>query len=87
MRQHPGPATIGEKTVETQHTIPVTPNYMVQAAIDAMKTGYGDKAYWDYLEERGWQMFAYYMQQNNPDKAAHMLERSLSESLRGNDGE
>ncbi len=49
------------------------PEYKSQAARDAEAAGYGDRSYWDYLEK---------------SSIEHdELDRSLSESLMGNDGE
>jgi hypothetical protein len=53
--------------------------YKSQAARDAERIGYGDKSYWDYLDQSEQEMFAKGWIGN--------LDRTLMEALAGNDGE
>lgn len=46
-----------------------------------------DESYCDYLDEAAQQSFDYYTAHGDPERAASMFARSLSESLRGNDGD
>ena len=48
------------------------PKYKSQAARDAQAADYGDKSYWDYLEQASIEH--------------DEMDRSLSEALQGNDG-
>jgi hypothetical protein len=60
--------------------------YTSQSARDAERTGYGDRAYWDYLEAAALERRDYYLRHRDPDTAERMMTRTLSESLMGNDG-
>jgi hypothetical protein len=61
--------------------------YQSQAARDAQASGYGGQSYWDYLDRAAREHADYFARNGDPVKAAEMLTRSLSEALRGNDGE
>jgi hypothetical protein len=63
------------------------PDYKSQAARDARDAGYGDKCYWDHLEQIAHEHHAYFMRHGDPKKAGEMFTESLSEALRGNDGD
>ena len=70
---------------------PMTTNettYQSQAARDAQRFGYGGQRYWDYLDEAALQdpRLLGAQGRQRPGRAA-MLTRSLSEALRGNDGD
>jgi hypothetical protein len=62
-------------------------DYKAQSAQDAQARNFGTKSYWDYLEQHSQQLYNHYMSKGNPERANEMLVRSLSEALRGNDGE
>lgn len=64
-----------------------TPDYQAQCARDARDIGYGGSRYWDYLERTSLESQAHYLRRGDPERAAAMLARSLSEALRGNDGD
>lgn len=61
--------------------------YKSQVAQDAQSTKYGDKSYWDYLEETALRYYDYYKAKGFDTLAESMLTRTLSEALAGNDGE
>jgi hypothetical protein len=61
--------------------------YTAQSALDAQRIGYGGERYWDYLESAAYETRDYYLRHGDPEQAELMLTRSLSESLRGNDGD
>jgi hypothetical protein len=61
--------------------------YEVQAARDAQRTNYGGESYWDYLEQAGRESHDYWLRRGDATRAEEMLTRSLSEALRGNDGD
>lgn len=63
------------------------PEYKSQSARDAQRTGYGDRSYWDYLDQHAQELHDYFMKKGDEKTAKEMLTRSLSESLMGNDGE
>lgn len=56
--------------------------YTTRAARDAAETRYGDKGYWDYLEQSAMEYAERF-----PEQADYFLTRNLGEALRGNDGE
>jgi hypothetical protein len=58
-----------------------------QSARDAQKAGYGDESYWKYLDESAQEKYDYYMARGDREMAEFMLTRTLSEALRGNDGD
>ena len=57
-----------------------------QSARDAEQSGYRE-SYCDYLDQHAEELHDYFMRHGDPDTAAQMLTRSLSESLMGNDGD
>lgn len=61
--------------------------YRAQAARDAQAMGYGDERYWAYLDDSSEETYQYYMARGEFDLAEWMMTRSLSEALRGNDGD
>lgn len=61
-------------------------NLTSQSARDAQASGYGDESYWLYLDKAAQETHDYYIRHGQPEKAAEMLTRSLSEALQGNDG-
>ncbi len=61
--------------------------YKARSAREAQAAGYGDKGYWDYLDKNAQEHFKYYMKKGQKKKAKSMLTESLSESLRGNEGD
>lgn len=64
----------------------MTDGYRSQAARDAQSMNYGTPSYWAYLDEAAEQQAAYYTTKGDPDRAAEMFTRSLSEALHGNNG-
>jgi len=58
-----------------------------QSAVDAETIGYGDQSYWDYLDQSAREKHDYFMGKGDPVTALTMLTRTLSEALRGNDGD
>lgn len=61
--------------------------YKSQAARDAQAMGYGGESYWAYLDRAASESCDYYLRHDDPVMAAAMLTRTLSEALRGNDGD
>jgi hypothetical protein len=63
------------------------PEYQSQAAQDAQRINYGGESYWEYLDRAAAESHAHYMRRGDPERAELMMARSLSEALRGNDGD
>lgn len=61
--------------------------YQSQAARDAQEHNYGGESYWEYLDRAAAESHVHYMRRGDPERAELMLTRSLSEALRGNDGD
>jgi hypothetical protein len=61
-------------------------HYRSQAARDARRAGYGDASYWKYLDRAAQEHYDYFMARGDTAKAESMFTESLSEALRGNDG-
>lgn len=61
--------------------------YQSQAARDAQRFGYGGQRYCDYLDEAAIKTRDYFLRRGDTEQAEWMLTRSLSEALRGNDGD
>jgi hypothetical protein len=61
--------------------------YEAQSARDARERGYGDRTYWEYLERSAKEKRDYFLWHGDPERAAEMMTRSLSEVLRGNNGD
>lgn len=67
--------------------------YMSQQAQDAQaglvrsKGRTCDESYCDYLDESAQEKYDYYIARGDTERAESMLARSLSEALRGNDGD
>ena len=62
-------------------------NYFSQAARDAQAQNYGDKNYWNYLDQSALEKALYYTKIGSSVLAKLMLTRSLGEALKGNDGD
>lgn len=60
--------------------------YKAQSARDAQAANYGDKAYWDYLEQAAQEHFDYFTRKGDKTRAELMFTQSLGEALMGNDG-
>lgn len=61
--------------------------YKAQCARDAQAMGYGDKTYWNHLEKSAHNHYDYFAQRGDLITAQRMLSRTLSEALRGNEGD
>jgi hypothetical protein len=61
--------------------------YKSQAARDAQTMSYGGESYWYYLDQEAQGLYDHFMARGEKEQAESMLTRSLSEALRGNDGE
>ncbi len=61
-------------------------DYEARSANDAREMGYGGESYWQYLDEHAKRMRDYCLRHGDPEQAAEMMTRTLSETLRGNDG-
>lgn len=61
--------------------------YKAQAARDAQAANYGDKNYWDYLEQSAHEHRDYFMRHDDPVAAELMFTQTLGEALAGNDGD
>lgn len=71
-----------------EHPMPENPEtYRSQSARDAQERGYGGPSYWASLDAGALRSHDYYMRHGDPERAAHMLTRSLGEALAGNDGD
>jgi hypothetical protein len=64
----------------------IVEEYKSQSARDAQKMGYGAKSYWDYLDKAAQEHYEYYMARGDEKTANEMLTQSLSDALRGNEG-
>lgn len=62
-------------------------SYKSRAARDAEKAGYGDRSYWDYLDQSAQEHHDYYTAHGDHKRAAEMLTRTLSDALTGNNGD
>ena len=60
--------------------------YKSKAANDAQRMKYGDKNYWQYLDDSAIEHSKYYNSIGDKNKSKEMLTRPLSETLMGNDG-
>lgn len=61
--------------------------YKSQAARDAQRMNYGNKSYWDTLDEAAKRHHDYFVAKGDLKTAELMFTRSLSEALVGNDGD
>lgn len=93
-REGPGfdPATICARIVErdgmTFHFREAsTGEYTAQCARDAAASDYGPESYWDDLNESSRRHADYFAARGDIVTAELMLTQSLSEALRGNDGD
>ena len=59
--------------------------YEAQSARDAERMGYGDRRYWDYLEEAEKRNRDYWRSRGDHERAARAMTRSIGEALQGND--
>lgn len=64
-----------------------TPTYQSRAAQQAQEGGYGNKSYWDMLDESAMRHRDYYAERGMHADAELTTTRSLSEALMGNDGD
>jgi hypothetical protein len=64
-----------------------TTEYKARCARDAQEMKYGDKSYWDMLEEKSHEHYAYYMRKGDKETAEKMLTQTIGECLIGNDGD
>ncbi len=64
----------------------VESKYKSVSAREAEAGEYGEKRYWDYLEQQAHELHSYYTKRGDHAEAAKMLTRSLSEALSGNEG-
>lgn len=62
-------------------------DYKARTAQDAAEWGYGTERYWRYLDESAQEKYDYYMAEGDPERANEMMVRTLTEALRGNDGD
>jgi hypothetical protein len=68
------------------HALTVRQIIRCRASIEAQAGGYGSQSYWDYLDQKARDDYAYFMAKGDKAKAERMLTESLSEALAGNDG-
>jgi hypothetical protein len=61
--------------------------YRSQSARDAQARGYGTESYWASLDRTAMRYHDLYVARGDTERAAHMLTRSLSEALQGNNGD
>lgn len=61
--------------------------YEAQAAKDAQAANYGDESYWAYLDDSAKRHHAYFLARGDEAQAVRMMTQTLSEALRGNNGE
>lgn len=75
------------RSVEHDHETNLTSQtYRSAAARDAQASRYGGESYWRYLDKAAQDSHDHYMRKGDPERAALMFARSLSDALRGNDG-
>lgn len=65
----------------------MTTGYRSQSARDAQRTNYGNRRYWEYLEQSAQELHDYFISKGMPEQANAMFTQSLSERLAGNEGE
>jgi hypothetical protein len=63
------------------------PDYKSRSARDARDIGYGNKAYWDYLERHAHELHAHYTGKGDTVNAERAFTDDLGETLRGNEGD
>ncbi len=61
--------------------------FRARAAREARAMGYGPSSYWEYLEQSALEHYAYYIARGDKAKASEMLERSLADTIKGNNGD
>lgn len=61
--------------------------YKTQSARDAQARNYGGPSYWDYLDRAECANRDYWLSRGDTARANEAMTRTLSEALRGNDGE
>ena len=59
--------------------------YKSRAAQEAQASGYGSQSYWDYLDEHALELHDRCLSYRDTKGAAHILTRTLAESLTGNE--
>jgi len=63
-------------------------DYLTRAARDASEgSGYGERRYWDYLERSTLRSAVEAYRKGDGEYAEYLVNRTLSEALRGNDGD
>lgn len=60
--------------------------YEAQSARDAQASGYGDKSYWDHLDQSAQEHCAYFIGKGDEVMARLMLTQSLGDALIANNG-
>lgn len=60
--------------------------FQSQSARDAEEMNYGKESYWQYLDQHAFELRDYFLRKGDPVQAKEMMTRSLSDSLKGNDG-
>ncbi len=69
----------------TTPNVPAT-GYKSKAAREAQAGNYGDERYWAYLDNHAQELHDKFIAEGDTEQAKSMFTRSLSESLKGNDG-
>lgn len=64
-----------------------TSDYKSRSAREARDSGYGDRSYWDYLEQSAHEHHDYYIRHGDQKLADEMFTQSLADALRGNEGD
>lgn len=78
---------LADEVAATRRARSLAPRYRSQAARDAQAANYGAESYWRYLDEAAEETAVYFADRGDFEAAAEQFTRSLSEALRGNDGE
>lgn len=60
--------------------------YKSEAARSAQRAGYGDKSYWDYLDQHAQELRDKFAAGGDTARAEQMMTRDVWESVRGNEG-
>lgn len=61
--------------------------YLAACAQDAQRMNYGGPSYWAYLDKASKEGRDYFLRNGDPERAQEQMTRSLSDALRGNDGD
>lgn len=62
-------------------------DYKSRSAREARDSGYGDRSYWNYLEQSAHEHHDYYVRHGDQKRADEMFTQSLADALRGNEGD